>query len=280
MKNIFGIRKEKGFDYDINGNQFKVNQISQELENKLNETSNWMQTLNKNAKLPSGLNFLKTFGFIVFLVIGFSLFRAETTLEESYQNAPYIFFIGAIAILLFLGLWLYEKARKKAALKEETVEEMKQKVDQVLKETTDYLDIPSDAISIDVFAYTYKLNDEGNEVINTSKMFHYMNQPLYFYIKNDMLYFADHFNVYAVSLDSITSIETIDKKATVYGWNKEIPFNQEPYKSYKIRANQFNVFFIKPYYQVLIEDMTGDYYFYIPHYELEALNALIQKPVH
>lgn len=279
MKNIFGIRKEKGYDYELSADQFKVKHITLELEKKLNETSNWMQALNKKSKLPGGLNFLKTFGFVAFLVIVFNLYRADTSLEEAYQNASYIFYIGGFSLLLSVSLYVYEKFLKKSTINEEAVHEMKKKVDVVLDETLAYLEIPNDAVSIDVLSYTYKLNDEGNEVINTSKMFQYMNQPLYIYIKDDMLIFADHFSVYAISVEAISSVTKIDKKIMVYGWNKDISFKEEPYKAYKIRANQFNALSIKPYYQINISDISGEYCFYIPNYELETLNKILELPI-
>ncbi|MFP4286062.1 MAG: hypothetical protein ACLFRI_00035 [Candidatus Izemoplasmataceae bacterium] len=280
MTNLFGIRKEKGFDYEINGDHFKVKQIPNELEKKMNETSNWMASVKQQAKLPTGLNFLKTFSFVIFLVILFSLYRSESSLEVIFKEIPIVFYIAFAFLLLSISLWFYERQKRKKVLNKENMDLMKAKIDTVLNEAKAYLDIPEDAIEIDVFTYTYKLNERSDEINNTNKMFTYMNQPLKFYIKNDMLYFGDHFNLYAIPTTSFQSITKIDEKVSVYGWHKENSFKQEPYKAFNIKSNQFGVLTMRPYYQVKILDEGKAYNFFIPPYEVHALSQLLKIDIH
>ena len=61
--------------------------------------------------------------------------------------------------------------------------------------------------------------------------------------------------------------------------NKDVPMNSPTYKPYKVRANQYGMLFVKPYYGMQFKGAEGEYEILIPPYELETMRSLVELPV-
>lgn len=55
--------------------------------------------------------------------------------------------------------------------------------------------------------------------------------------------------------------------------------NSPTYKPYKVRANQYGMLFVKPYYGMQFKGAEGEYEILIPPYELETMRSLVELPV-
>ena len=110
-------------------------------------------------------------------------------------------------------------------------------------------------------------------------MFKYINIQFNFFIKNDMLCFADVETVYAIPLSYFKKIIKYNKRAMVNGWNKSEDFNKGEYKEYKITKNSYDNLFMKPYYSVQFEYEFQEYEFLIPPYEINHLNKLLNLDI-
>ena len=55
--------------------------------------------------------------------------------------------------------------------------------------------------------------------------------------------------------------------------------NAPEYKPYKIRANQYGILFVKPYFSLRISGSQGDFEILFPPYEEQALRSLVNVPV-
>ena len=63
------------------------------------------------------------------------------------------------------------------------------------------------------------------------------------------------------------------------GWNKDVAYNKDKYKDYKITMNQYNIYFFKPYYLIKINDGVEDFEIIVPPYEIEHFNEILNLEI-
>lgn len=270
--NLFGMKKEKSLqEIQIDGNAFISKQVDIEHEQRLDENIEYANEQERKSTLPLSLSIIKHIAFFFVLIIGINLIGPKTKIKTAYANAPYLFYIGAVAIVLFLYLLILEKVRAKKVVQSEEFKDFVSHVDETIERSMVELEIPMDAQVIDVFSFTYRINKKGEKKINTNPFFHYMNTQLHVYVKDDCLCLADIYQEVAIPLSSLVEIRKINKRAITGGWNKEENVNQGRFKKYKMTVNNFGSIFIKPYYAVIINDPIGEFEFYVPCYDIDTI---------
>ena len=275
MKNIFSVRKQKGFNQtDIEGHVFLDRTVDATLSDQLDQTIGDAFELEKQKGLKLYWTVIKYISLSLGIIILVGILRADVSLVTAYENAPYLFYIGPIALVIGLSILLAEQMKKRKVEHSDTYQDTSSLLEAQVASARIDLDIPENSMKLDVFQYTYKLSSGGKEKINTAPFFQYLLIELSFFSDDNYLYFADAYMVGKIEKSSFRSITPIKKTALVSGWHKEIWIDKAPYKDYKIRINQFDTLMMKPFYQLDIKDPLGDFAILFPPYELEHFEQL------
>ena len=266
MKNIFGVCKD---NEEFDGKGFVVRTVNPILEEEINSHLETNETLEKKASLPKALKIIKLIAFYGALIIVVGILRSlgDVSLKEAYGNAPFLFYIGGVLILTFAVLKIYEANKHEDVAQSEEVKHLETESTELLKNALLDLKVPEESILVDVFSYGYKVKN-GKEKQLTS-FFQYINTEMHLFKEEDNLCLANAHEVYSIPISYIKSIKMINKKATVFGWNKELAYNSPEYKKYKIAVNNYGTLFIKPYYSILINNGFEDFELLVPSYDID-----------
>ena len=279
MKNIFGVKKDsEGLD----GQNYIIRRCSEDIIKEKEEYLKEFNTHKKNAYLPKWLNIIKNVCLFSFLFLFICILGAidEVSIQDAYNNAPFLFYICGITFIIFIILFIINKVKVKKVLNSDEFIDFKSKSDFFLTKVLNDLSIPINSNEVDIFSYVYDLNKKEKEKNAYSlQMSKYFNMSMYIFKENDALCLATVNEVLSIPLNHIKEVYKINKKINAYGWNKEEPYNKGKYKEYKITANQYNVLFYKYYYSIRINDGTTDYEIIVPPYDYEYFDNIINLEV-
>lgn len=229
----------------------------------------------QRVSLPRWLQYSKLISLIVWVILLFSIINAMikgASFQEAFSNAPYFFYILPIAFGIWFYLNLLGKSKMREASQDEEIIKNDKFILEVLNQSFEQLEVPKDALQIDVLSFRYRWKEDSLKVVSQG-MVSYVNIEKRAYIKDNALHLADAQQVVAVPLEEITEITLQKHRINVPSWNKEIHFSKEPYKQYKMRANQFGMLFIR-YYIAAIDHYGEQYQLYIPQYDINQLLTL------
>ncbi|MBQ8382941.1 MAG: hypothetical protein IJX47_07050 [Clostridia bacterium] len=267
---------------NFNGDCFIVANASELHSAALNAaTSNAAQMIEKTEKpFPLPLRILEWVSLIAGVSVISGILKAlsgddAVTLAQGYQNAPALFWIGGISILLWLGLFLYKKSKIKQLEATGKPDEVNAKLDSVAESIFFELGVPEDAAKVDILSFTYKeKNGEAVPKAGSLDTTPYHNFEMRVFVESDTLFLTDVESKYAIPLASLTAIRTVNKRISVPLWNKDIGYNEGIYKSYKLTANNMDDVFLKPYH-ILEFTHEGELWgIWFPCYELPVMEAL------
>ncbi|MDD4070553.1 MAG: hypothetical protein PHF05_08930 [Candidatus Izemoplasmatales bacterium] len=230
----------------------------------------------QKVSMPMAFNIVKIILSILTLIIVVSLissFSNGTTFKEAYENAPVVFYLLPVSALGWVGIILYGKKREKAVLKTDETEKMERLVNETVKRSREEFGIPEDVLEMDILAFKYKLKDDEIKVVSTG-MISFVNLSMDVFVNENKLLMANIEQLVEVDLNDFVSIVRIDKIALIPQWNKNIPNNEEPYKKFKLKVNQFQQIFVKPYYIVKFNIGDDEYNLYVPVYEISRFIKL------
>ena len=277
MKNIFGVNitgDKHNTTYD--GEVFIKNTISPELNNTLDETTEHINELEKEIQ-PTWIKVVRYISGLLAVLIIAGIIRglSNVTLSQAYENAPYMFYAVVILSIVWFFLFIREKIRKKNVIESEEFKKLTDNVASGTEKMYEELNIPPDAVNMDFLSYQYKIKN-GNIKIVSAKItpVKYINIACLIYVRDGSLHIYHARQEWVIPLDSFTGITKINKRILIPFWNKEVPYNKDEYKQYKLTSNQYGIS-VKPYYEILIKHGEDDYCLSVPSYELEALSSLI-----
>lgn len=158
-------------------------------------------------------------------------------------------------------------------MKSGEVEQFDADVQEVVGAAYEELGVPEDAVRLDAFVFRYKEKD-GKISVRSMGFFDFVNVEIRAYVKDRELCLADTESVYALPLESLRSIQTVNKTAMFHGWNKELPPADKSFKPYRVAVNQYESIYCKPYYILKAEIRGQTWGVYFPGYELPTLEAL------
>ena len=283
MKNIFGINCSKMIPQDkreIDGKAYRTQKLPSENARELEDMQDRGEALEKKAKLPLWMTIVMYIGFIFFVccVGGIGENIGEISLSQMYSNAPWAFWGGGAALLVSLGLFVYGRKRSKSVGESAVAAEFVQDANEVMEKAKEALQIPEDAKEMDVFLFPYRVKKNG-KAVQASFGAKFINKELYVYRKGDFLCFTSLEEEVSIPITSFIAIYRINKSAVFSGWNKTEPFRSPKYKPYKVRMNNYGMFFVKPHYSIRISGSEGDFEILIPSYELETIQSFINCSV-
>ncbi|MDE5763850.1 MAG: hypothetical protein K2I00_02665 [Ruminococcus sp.] len=273
MKNLFGVNvsdseNSSGFDGEI----FITDTLPQYIEKKLDDSFEQREQFEKKASLPVLLSVIKTISFFCAVCITIGILKSDVSFSEGYRNAPALFWAAPICWIIFFTLKIFGYFRvKKTAESEDFVSHMESTVN-AFHEAGEYLKIPENSPEIDVLMFQYTEKDGKIKHKNSSVCSHF-NQSVSVYVKNDSLCMSDVRIVMKIPLSSLKNARIQKKKASFPNWNKELPFNSPEYKKYKITSNNQDIYYSQ-YYSVSIQDIKGEFEFFVPAYDIDTLKNL------
>ncbi|MBU0997220.1 MAG: hypothetical protein KKE16_04160 [Firmicutes bacterium] len=280
MKILFGVKVTETDNPRLGDEiDFITAEIDESLKNQIDKYDEMMIGLQKKVKLPLGLYIAKFLTLLLWVSVIIGVLKGlanHMTISQIYQNIPYLFYISPVAFVVWIGLEIFTLYKKIKIQKSEEVDDLQDFVDQVLRESMIQLDIPEESKEVNVLAFRYSIQNNKMKVLKTG-MTQYIHFVKFMFIRDDQLCMADLYRVFSIPLSEIIDIIPIDKKIGLHNWNKSVPANHESYKKYKIRFNQYRMFFIKRYYSVKIRHNSDEYEFYIPNYELDTFLELTNR---
>ncbi|MDY6181698.1 MAG: hypothetical protein SPI15_12755 [Candidatus Faecousia sp.] len=90
----------------INGKEFLIQLPSATLSQSLDTSTDQVNQIIKTSKLPLPFRIFQFICGICALLIASGILRADVSLEEGYQNAPWLFWAGGICAAVWLVLWI------------------------------------------------------------------------------------------------------------------------------------------------------------------------------
>lgn len=272
MKNLFGLFKKTS---DNNFDQFVLRKLSDDNSIKIDNLSNEGEQLKKEKVPPQWLSYVSIFAIIIGLLFAVSILLAKDGFVNALQTRGYFFYIGVGLFVAGVVTQLIVRIKTKKSNSDPEVEEYVSRVEKTVKECEFELDIPENAVAIDVLFTIMKKNSKGEEKLNQMALIQYLNQELKVFVENDLFCFADNVMVIGIPINSFKGIKIIKKRIPLPQWNKSEPFNGPSYKIFKLYTNQTGLIWMKPYYEIDFEVDGEQYYFLLPSYEKDSfLKAL------
>lgn len=279
MTNVFGFHFVKGQKASIDkfdGSDFIVKKVSKQCSEKLDNIDESQNEHKKRMSLPLSLTILKYLALFIGMIMFVGILRAEVSILEAFENAPFVFYAGGIAWVVYAVLLLSEWLKKNKHMASDSYTEY---IDDTQQQTTvsmQELGIPQNAPSVDVFCYAYKYNKK-NEQVQVKSDFKYIALEMYIFQDEHKLYLADLTTVFAFDKKEFVNLEKIEKRTAFSGWNKEDTLNSERYKKYKLTANQYGTIFCKYHYSLQISSNGKLFELLIPPYEIATFANIIGK---
>ncbi len=279
MKYVFGINMTENDDnHLIDGEIFCSKSLTTELKEEYKECENLSKNYAKHTSLPFGMNILKHLSFLgacfsfYFLMYDIS----GLTFKEVYQNPPAFFFLAVAFLVVWLILHIV-KGIKRHAHKVE-YERGESYIKNVTEHAKEFMQIPDDAVKMEILAFRYKIENNKMKVMTPSKFvcISHNNVPVYMHVLDFTLHITDLYQEWCIPLYAITGIKKIEETILFAAWKKEIPYDKGAFKKYKITmANGLGYFYMRPYYALCIARNDETYELFLPPYELDAICSLV-----
>lgn len=272
MKNLFGVNiTESKNNTEYDSSIFVTQKVSQEQSQALDIIGSQQNDLYNNSTIPKWLNIVQlitaAIGIIISLTEIKTLLKKEVTLAESYNNAPYLFYIAIICWIIFIILTVINKAKTKKVLNSEEYEEFTENAIDIFEESSRQLNIPQEPETIDVFMFRYKAKNEKDKLVSFG-LYNYTRLDFFAYVQDANFCLATIYEVIAIPLSSIRDIRKAKKRAMFQDWGKEEDYTAKKYKKFKITKNNQGTYFAY-YYIVTINDIKGDFELFIPNYDID-----------
>ena len=256
-----------------NGIEFITRTASKEKIDQYEEKQEQLEQTVEKSKLPTWLQIIKYLcGGFFCIVLGASV---KAGLDTALKNEPVLVISGAVCGVVLLILHLSSKLKANKVLKEENAEEQTKELVEDFKDIHSELDVPSDAIDVDVLLFQYKIK-KGQICPHASGLqtTPYVNVGVKIYGTESEIHIADLENVYTFDKFDMRGITTVNKRISIPTWNKDEDPRKGKFKPYKLTVNNMGDIFFKPYYILDIERDGQKYGLYFPCYELDVFERL------
>ncbi len=268
MKNLFGVKKDGTAPYT----RFEIRSLSEESQSKLDDSKEVVATSFKKA-LPTWISILASVITFIGACILEGILDSDATITESYNHAPYLFYICGACLLAGLGLFAYIGIRKYKLKQDPLLNSQLDVINELTDQAILELKVPDTSVFVDVIFPMVKENDHGVEKEIWSNS--YQNVPLHVFEENGKICFADCYSVFAIPRECFKSITMKKKRKSISNWNKEEGVKSEKYKPYKLRKNDQGGYIIKSLYKVLLEIDGEQFEIFIPNYDIELFRTIV-----
>ena len=259
--NLFEATDPEHFAYE----PLVIKRVSKETEEASERLYDHVEQLDKKSSLPGWLGAVQTISLLAAGILTVGIFNGtgEVTLAEGFANAPGIYIGCVIAWLLWAVLFILTKTKAKKTTGSAEFAEVVKTGDDIEEREQEEKGITDDAKEND--ALMDALIEKNGKMVR-NKLFSHMNLPCTMFVQDGALHIAIHGSLIRIPLYELGT-GTKAKNATFPDWNKKEAYNSKTYKPFKVRQNNFGVYF-SHYYNVPIQDASGDYVLQIPLYDM------------
>ncbi|MBQ9162163.1 MAG: hypothetical protein IJX74_02700 [Clostridia bacterium] len=279
MKPIFGIDITSDKNNEtINGSEFITKTISKQKVEELESKQEKLDQTFNDSKLPLWVRIIKYICGIYALLMLIGIIKALPevgSLDQTFRNAPFLIVSAVACGLIWVCLHFFAKKKEDHVLEEQNADLQMEEIDIDIQEMYDELNIPSDAASVDVLGFAYKV--KRGEVCVQARPFEttvFFNFDLKIYATDEYLCLADLENVYSFKLAELKTIQTVNKRISVPSWNKEEEPTKGEFKKYKITVDDMGDVYFKTYHILEGEHDGETFGIYFPCYELDTFESL------
>ena len=200
----------------LNGNEFLILKPSEILSQTLDKTTEQKDAIIKNSKLPLLLRIIKSICLFLAFICVSGLLRARVSLAEAYHNAPWIFWLLPICVILFILLTVCEKVKSHQVLDTDENQHALATHDRVMKDIFAELAVPDNAKDVDVLSCYYTERNGKIKAIEKGLQLHqFANLIFKVYRDNENLYLVNCDGKYAFPLSSLSSIRMVKKHTVI-----------------------------------------------------------------
>ncbi|MGM9640097.1 MAG: hypothetical protein ACI3V3_01875 [Faecousia sp.] len=271
MKVFFGInitKDKKNETYD--GEVFIGKKLPQDQARAMEAQNARMEDCEEKAKLPLALRVVQLVAFFVAVCAFLGVIKADVSIFQAYRNAPWVFYGGIAAAVIWAVLFLLEKLRERKQNRSEENAVALHRQESLEWSCYEALDVPGDAPYVDVLLMRYK-EKKGKPVPVATGGTTFLNPQLRIFIREGKLCLADLFQRYDIPMKDLAGIYRVNAWGSAPSWNKDESFPND--KGYKITTFQYGIRF-KPYYALFIRRQGETYALYFPPYELPLFQKL------
>lgn len=259
----------------LNGNEFLILKPSEILSQTLAKTTEQKDVIIQKSKMPLLLRIIKSICLFLAFICVSALLRARVSLAEAYHNAPWVFWLLPICVILFVLLTICEKVKSHQVLDTDENQHALATHDRVMKDILAELAVPDNAKNVDVLSCYYIERNGKIKAIEKGLQVHQFSNLIFkAYRDNENLYLTNCNGKYAFPLFSLSSIRTVKKHTVIKEWHKEEPYDKGIYKPYHMSIDKFGCLNCNSYYILEVVHNTETYGIYIPCYELPVFEEL------
>ncbi len=274
MHNIF-----KAYDSENEEiKKYTIREISKEKIEQMEKLENEAQGIVKKTNGPLWLRIIAYIAIWIGIILFASALSARSEAEKVTNVMRIVLIVGIVICLIGAVIIFYLKNNAKKISNDSNTLNLVDDINKSIEDSYNELNIPSNAISMDIFFVPIKVTRKGEEK-HMKALYTYINKELKVFVEEDNLCFADNYRVIALKLSSFKNIVKINKRITIPFWNKEKSFIDAEYKDYKIKSNAGGLIFLKSYYSIKHELNNLEYEFLIPNYELNNLLSILPLEV-
>lgn len=194
----------------LNGNEFLILKPSEILSQTLAKTTEQKDVIIQKSKMPLLLRIIKSICLFLAFICVSGLLRARVSLAEAYHNAPWIFWLLPICVILFVLLTICEKVKSHQVLDTDENQHALATHDRVMKDILAELAVPDNAKNVDVLSCYYTERNGKIKAIEKGLQVHQFSNLIFkAYRDNENLYLTNCNGKYAFPLSSLSSIRTV-----------------------------------------------------------------------
>lgn len=194
----------------LNGNEFLILKPSEILSQTLAKTTEQKDVIIQKSKMPLLLRIIKSICLFLAFICVSALLRARVSLAEAYHNAPWVFWLLPICVILFVLLTICEKVKSHQVLDTDENQHALATHDRVMKDILAELAVPDNAKNVDVLSCYYTERNGKIKAIEKGLQVHQFSNLIFkAYRDNENLYLTNCNGKYAFPLFSLSSIRTV-----------------------------------------------------------------------
>lgn len=272
MKNVFGVQHNNN---KIDGFCFITREISEDLANRQQRSSEALANFEKQAKLPLWLYIVKilAIAFATLFTILIIIIGAKNGFSKILNQSGWAIVVAVCLWLTFFSLVFIGRVRMREVVEDEDLHGELMRVESLVNECKEYLGIPNDAVGITVLGNFYK--EKNDKKISELPFADFVALEMYIYVQNGKLYLADTGAVLCFEKSELVGYESSDQKIKMLGWTKKEHFSSEKYKPYKIMMDSNGVILFKGCLHAHFNRNGEEYEIIIPSYDSENfINSL------
>ncbi len=271
MTNFFGIDMTEGRGQPKTKNApFITRTLPPDLEAQLDAMQERELALEAEiASKRSGgcaLIMIRSFALMVWLCIIFMALQSDFGVVEDYHEVPGLYWTGAAAFLVWLGLFLFERLRPKSDAETDIrLADYVEDSNALRLKLHEALGTPEEVGQLDVLGEAYVIKNGVPKHRNLG-VDDYRNLDMTVFVRDGSLCLVNLPMLWEIPLASIRRMMLVKKRVGFSGWNKPQAFDSPEYRPYKIA--QFSTGqYLSTYYRVEIEDVRGSFYLMIPKHD-------------